>query len=104
MHHLVQRGVPGGRRPEGNRGNFADATIELRHRHAMTLGNFLQFFLHYVQVERRCQGENRIRIHLKRRRSQHLFLVLLQQIRCQAFLRGILLALGTDGVPTDLHR
>ncbi|MNC41442.1 hypothetical protein D3C75_902110 [compost metagenome] len=70
----------------------------------MAGGDFLQFFLEDVDVECRCQAKNRIGIDFRRHRGQDLLLVGFEQVRRQALGRGILLTLGADGVPADLHR
>ncbi|MNY44520.1 hypothetical protein D3C86_1795520 [compost metagenome] len=70
----------------------------------MAGGDFLQLFLEDVDVERRCQTENRIGIDFQCRRGQDLLLIGFEQVRRQAFFRCVLLTLGAEGVPADLHR
>ncbi|MNT44654.1 hypothetical protein D3C72_1811900 [compost metagenome] len=70
----------------------------------MAGGDFLQFFLEDVDVERRCQAENRIGIDFPCHRGQNLLLIGFEQVRRQTFFRCVLLALGVEVVPADLHR
>lgn len=104
MNDLVKRSVPRRRWAQGNGRDLVGAGVELVHGHAMTLGNHLQLLAHELHVELGGLMQNRIRVDLDGHRRQHPFLVFIKQVLREALGRGVLLSLGADGVPADLHR
>ncbi len=94
LQQLVQRGIAGGGRTQGDGGDGLQTLVQLRAGHAQAFGNGVQLPGEGLHVEAGGGLHHRGRVDLPRHRFEHAALVLALQVDGQAADRRALLAVA----------